>query len=90
MKKYEGINYGFRPDSYWVDKTIRQSILRDIKGTERRKLIDDALKNGRFDKVEDALVGAELKSGLRIGWEQYIRILWVANTFQDTRMEKLK
>ena len=65
MKKYEGINYGFRPDSYWVDKTIRQSILRDIKGTERRKLIDEALKNGRFDKVEDALVGAELQSGLR-------------------------
>ena len=65
MKKYKGINYRFRPDSYWVDKTIRQSILRDIKGTERRKLIDNALKDGRFDKVEDTLVGAELQSGLR-------------------------
>ena len=40
MKKYEGINYGFRPDSYWVDKTIRQSILRDIKGTERGNCIN--------------------------------------------------
>ena len=31
MKKYKGIDYRFRPDSYWVDKGIRQSILRDVK-----------------------------------------------------------
>jgi len=31
MKNYKGINYQFRPDSYWVDKDIRQSILRDVK-----------------------------------------------------------
>ena len=27
----KGINYQFRLDSYWVDKGIRQSILRDVK-----------------------------------------------------------
>ena len=31
MESYKGINYQFRPDSYWVDKGIRQSILRDVK-----------------------------------------------------------
>lgn len=31
MKNHKGINYQFRPHSYWVDKVIRQSILRDVK-----------------------------------------------------------
>ena len=31
MESYKGINYQFRPDSYWVDKGIRQSILRNVK-----------------------------------------------------------
>ena len=37
MKQYKGINYRFKPDSYWIDKTIRQSILRDIKGAALRE-----------------------------------------------------
>ncbi|MDA7670599.1 hypothetical protein N8592_01095 [Verrucomicrobia bacterium] len=65
MKKYKGINYRFRPDSYWVDKGIRQSILRDIKGKERRRIIDKALRSGRFDQVQDVLVDAEIPNDLR-------------------------
>jgi len=48
MESYKGINYQFRPDSYWVDKGIRQSILRDVKGTQRRRIIDKALRSPRF------------------------------------------
>ena len=58
MESYKGINYQFRPDSYWVDKGIRQSILRDVKGTQRRRIIDKALRSGRCDQVQDVLVDA--------------------------------
>ena len=30
MKKYPGIDYNFRPDNYWYDETVLQSILRDV------------------------------------------------------------
>ena len=53
MSRYDGIDYSYVPDSYWVDSSIRQSILRNIKGAERRKLIDEALGNGNFDLIED-------------------------------------
>ena len=65
MESYKGINYQFRPDSYWVDKGIRQSILRDVKGTQRRRIIDKALRSGRFDQVQDVLVDAEIPNKLR-------------------------
>ena len=65
MKRYKDIDYRFRPESYWVDKGIRQSILRDVKGTERRRLIDQALRLGRFDQVEDVLVDSEISNDLR-------------------------
>jgi len=65
IKRYCGINYNYRPESYWVDQNIRHSILRDVKGTERRSLIDDALKKGRFDTVENELVGSGLSEDVR-------------------------
>ena len=65
MSRYDGIDYSYAPDSYWVDSSIRQSILRNIKGTERRKLIDEALRNGNFDLIEDELIGSEVSHDLR-------------------------
>ena len=60
MSRYDGIDYSYAPESYWVDSSIRQSILRNIKGTERRKLVDEALRNGNFDLIEDELIGSEV------------------------------
>ena len=65
MKTYKGINYRFRPESYWVDKGTRQSILRNVKGTQRRRIIDTALRMGCFDQVADALVDSEISKELR-------------------------
>ena len=65
MSRYDGIDYSYAPESYWVDSSIRQSILRNIKGTERRKLVDEALRNGNFDLIEDELIGAEVSYELR-------------------------
>ena len=55
MARYEGIRYGFRPQSYWVDQTVRQSILRNVTGSERRRIIDQALARGQFDQIPEAL-----------------------------------
>ena len=65
MSRYDGIDYSYAPESYWVDSSIRQSILRNIKGTERRKLVDEALRNGNFDQIEDELIKSEVSYELR-------------------------
>ena len=65
MARYKGIRYGFRPNSYWVDLNVRQSILRNVTGTERRRIIDQALASGQFDQIPEALTGVEVSSTLK-------------------------
>jgi hypothetical protein len=65
MKKFDGINYGFRPVSYWGDTTVQQAILRGVKGTLRRKGITTALANGELEKVGEDLLSAELTHAVR-------------------------
>ena len=65
MKRYAGIRYRYKPETYWVEKDVRQSILRDIKGTERRRLIDRALRNGQFESIDDELLGSEVSTETR-------------------------
>ncbi|MDB4619122.1 hypothetical protein OAH15_00375 [bacterium] len=60
MKKYTGINYSYRPDNYWYDETVLQSILRDVKGTQRRKMIKDYYKRGLFQELEETLTKTSL------------------------------
>ena len=65
MKRYAGIRYRYKPETYWVEKDVRQSILRDIKGTERRRLIDRALRNGQFESFDDELLESEVSTETR-------------------------
>ena len=65
MKKFDGIDYTFRPVSYWNDTTVQQAILRGIKGTQRRELITKALTEGRLESVSDELQSAEVSDGVR-------------------------
>lgn len=60
MKKYTGINYSYRPDNYWYDETVLQSILRDVKGTQRRKMIKDYYERGLFQELEETLTKTSL------------------------------
>ncbi len=60
MKKYPGIDYNFRPDNYWYDETVLQSILRDVKGTQRRKMIKDYYERGLFQELEETLTKTSL------------------------------
>ena len=54
MKKYPGIDYGFRPQSYWLDGDVLQALLRNVKGAERRKMIKAYYKNGNFQELEES------------------------------------
>ena len=65
MARYKRIRYGFRPQSYWVDQTVRQSILRNVTGSERRRIIDQALARGQFDQIPEALTGVEVSYTLK-------------------------
>ena len=65
MKKYQGIKYNFRPDNYWYDETVLQSILRDVKGTQRRKMIKDFYERGLFQELEETLTKTSLNDDER-------------------------
>tara|TARA_B100000959_G_scaffold250154_1_gene278410 strand:- start:825 stop:1469 length:645 start_codon:yes stop_codon:yes gene_type:complete len=54
VKEYPGIDYGFRPQSYWLDRDVLQALLRNIKGAERRKMIKSYYKNGNFQELEES------------------------------------
>ena len=60
MKKYPGIDYGFRPQSYWLDGDVLQALLRNVKGAERRKLIKAYFKNGNFQELEESFTKISL------------------------------
>lgn len=65
MKKLNGIDYQFRPESYWTDSTVLQAILRGVKGTRRRQLIRQALAEGALERVPDELQSEEVSDGIR-------------------------
>jgi hypothetical protein len=54
VKEYPGIDYGFRPQSYWLDRDVLQALLRNVKGAERRKMIKAYYKNGNFQELEES------------------------------------
>jgi hypothetical protein len=65
MKTFDGINYDFRPVSYWDDSTVQQAILRGVKGKRRRQILAKALAEGQFEKVSEEIQTAEISNELR-------------------------
>ena len=65
MKRYKEIDYTFQPESYWLDSTVLQALLRDVKGVQRRKMIVDYYENGTIDQLEDTLLQASLSEDQR-------------------------
>lgn len=65
MKRYKGIDYTFQPESYWLDSTVLQALLRDVKGVQRRKMIVDYYENGTIDQLEDTFLQASLSEDQR-------------------------
>jgi hypothetical protein len=59
MKKYKGVNYGYRPMSYWDDANPLAAILRNVKGENRRQMIADYWKNGSVEQLEPSILEDE-------------------------------
>jgi hypothetical protein len=65
-KLFGGIEYDFRPGSYWGSPSDPlQALLRNVKGKRRRKMIRDYYTAGKFDEVCSALLGDSLDEDIR-------------------------
>ena len=53
--RFRGIDYSFRPASYWDDTSVLHATLRNVKGENRRRLIRDFHAAGHLDQVEPGL-----------------------------------
>jgi hypothetical protein len=59
-KRFEGIDYGFRPISYWKVTDPLAALLRNVKGTNRRQMIRDYWNAGRINKLSEDLLEVAL------------------------------
>ena len=60
MKRYPGIDYDYRPVSYWNDETLAQAILKNVKGELRREKIRQALAEGSIEDIPEDRLGESL------------------------------
>jgi hypothetical protein len=62
-----GIDYEFRPESYWTAASDPlAAILRNVKGRNRREMIQDYYAAGKLDQLSDELLGDALNDEARI------------------------
>jgi hypothetical protein len=54
-KRFKGIDYAQRPQSYWDDSSVLHATLRNVKGENRRRLIRDFHSLNQLDQVEPGL-----------------------------------
>jgi hypothetical protein len=66
MKKFANINYQQRPQCYWSDDSILALLLRDVKGTQRRRMIRDYWNQGRLEELHDELLKGSLSEESRV------------------------
>ena len=61
IKLYAGINYQFRPESYWsaADNPVGAA-LRNVKGRNRREMIRDYHRAGKLEDLSDDLLADTL------------------------------
>lgn len=65
MKRYPGIDYSQRPQSFWDDHDTLATILRNVKGTRRRRLITSYWKQGRLQELRGEFLQATLSEQTR-------------------------
>ena len=66
MKKYKGISYKYRPSSYWKDTDVLAALLRNVKGQERRKMIQAYWEAGCLEDLNEALLRDTLSEEDRV------------------------
>jgi hypothetical protein len=61
VKLYAGIDYHFRPESYWaVANDPLEAVLRNVKGRNRREMIRDYYEAGNLDQLGECLLADTL------------------------------
>ena len=68
--RFEGIDYSFRPESYWNVSDPLQAILVNVKGTRRRQMIRDYWEAGAIGELEKGLLRHCLNGEDRAGLEK--------------------
>ena len=58
-------SFTFRPESYWEDPDPLAAILRNIKGSNRRKMITDYWNAGKIGELDPAHLEDSTEPGLR-------------------------
>jgi hypothetical protein len=66
MKTYKGINYTFAPAGYWSEADPLASVLRNVKGENRRQMIRDYLAAGKLEELDAALPRDEVDDEARM------------------------
>jgi hypothetical protein len=59
MKEYSGIDYAFRPQSYWDDLDPLSAILKNVTGENRRRMITDYWNAGRLEELDPKILQSE-------------------------------
>lgn len=65
MKPYRGIDYDYRPVSYWRDETLAQAVLKNIKGEFRREQVRKALADGSMESVPEEILKEAVSENVR-------------------------
>jgi hypothetical protein len=66
IKLHSGIDYQFRPESYWgAANNPLEAALRNVTGRNRRQMIRDYYKAGKLEELDEQLLGDTLAEGTR-------------------------